>query len=73
MVDMSSLKNCWKSVTIWFNGVCLALLPTIDFLKDNVPAMQEYVDATAYKWVMGGIVLANILLRFKTTTGLAQK
>lgn len=70
---MASLKNCWKSLTIWFNSVCLAILPMLDYAKENFEQLHDYLGEQTFK-TMGLIIIAgNIVLRFKTTQGLAQK
>lgn len=70
---MKKLKNAWKSWTIRVNAAFAMLIGGLPFLQDAFPAMQPYVDERHYKWAMGSIVIANILLRFKTTQCLADK
>ena len=66
-------KGALKSWTIWFNSLCLAVVPVIDILKDSLPQLQEYIDATTYKLLGLTVLLVNIGLRIKTTTSLAEK
>jgi len=68
------LKNAWKSFTIWFNGVALAVLPIVDGLKDFMPQIQDYIDDGIFKKTMLVLIICgNILIRFKTATDLADK
>lgn len=67
------LAGAIKSWTIWFNSVVLALVPIIDILKDSLPQLQEYIDATTYKLIGLAVLLVNIGLRIKTTKSLAEK
>lgn len=67
------LKSAWKSWTIRANAVFAAMLGGLPMLQDSVPALQPYLGADSYKWAMGAIIAANILLRFKTSAALEQK
>jgi len=70
---MDSLKNAWKSVTIWFNGLSAVLLGMMDTLKDNLPFAQTYLTPDMLKYAAIAIVAANVALRFKTKSALADK
>lgn len=67
------LKSAWKSWTIRANAAFGLVLGALPMLQDSFPAMQPYIGANAYKYAMGVIIAANILLRFKTSAGLEQK
>lgn len=70
---MKRIKNAWKSVTIWFNGVAAVLLGMMDTLKDSLPFAQPYVTPDMLKYAAIAIVVANVALRFKTTSSLEDK
>jgi hypothetical protein len=67
------MKGMRRSLTIWFNGLMLAALPVVEYAKDSLPQLGEYLSPTTYKVVGLVVVLANILLRFRTSTSLADK
>jgi len=67
------LKSAWKSWTIRINTVFAALIGALPLMQDAFPALQPYLGGETYKYAMGTIVAANILLRFKTSAGLEQK
>jgi len=62
----AKLKNSWKSFTNWFNAVGASILQILM----AEPSLQEYLSLHDLVWVM---VIGNILLRFKTSTSLADK
>lgn len=69
MID--KLKNAWKSWTIWFNALAATVLGVLPMLQDSLPALAQYVPDI--KWAAVGIIIGNVLLRFKTNTSLAEK
>ena len=70
---MATLNGVLKSVTMWFNGILLALLPTFEMAADAVPQLHDYLPDNVYK-TMGLIAIGgNILLRFKTSQPLKDK
>ncbi len=70
---MEKLKGAWKSLTIWFNGVVLAIVPMIDTVKENLPALGQYMTPENLKVVGLAVLVLNIVLRFKTNRSLAEK
>lgn len=69
MID--KLRGALKSWVIRFNalaGVMLAILP---MLQDALPMLAQYVPDLKYVAVV--VIVGNVLLRFKTTTSLAEK
>lgn len=70
---LDKLRGAWRSVTIWFNGLLLAILPVLDYAKDSMPQLADYLPTEHYKAIMLGVVGLNIALRFKTTSDLAHK
>lgn len=74
---LDKLKGAWKSMTLWFNALVLALMPYIDNVmqatRDNLPAVSQWLTADILKGAAVFILVANIALRFRTTTSLADK
>lgn len=68
-----TLDGARRSLTIWFNSVCLAVLPALDYAKDAFPQLQEFVGAETYKLMGLVIVGGNIVLRFRTDRSLGAK
>jgi hypothetical protein len=62
-----------KSAVIWVNGLLLAALPVVDYAKDNLPQLADYLSPDLYKRVGLAVVVLNILLRFRTSQSLADK
>ena len=67
------LRNAWRSRTIWFNAGLLAMLPLFDMINAALPQLHEFLPDNVYKAVGMATVLANILLRFFTSTPLENK
>ena len=62
-----------KSMTIWFNSVMGMVVVALPSAQDQLPQLQEYLPAGMYHYLMGALIVGNIILRFKTTTALAAK
>lgn len=69
----NAIRGALRSLTIWVNGLAAAALAAAPVLQDSFPALQPYLGPDAYKYGMGAIVLANVLLRIRTSTSLADK
>lgn len=67
----AKLAGARKSLTIWFNGCALALLPLVTNIQDVLPTLQQF--APDIKWFAMAVILGNALLRFKTNNGLEHK
>jgi hypothetical protein len=67
------LKGAWRSLTIWLNGLLLALIPALDYAKDSLPQLADYLAPERYKLIMLCVVGLNIALRFRTNASLAAK
>ncbi len=67
------LQGSIRSLTIWVNGLFGALLLGLPDLQASLPQLQSYVPADAFRYAMGVVIVANILLRFKTNKDLAAK
>lgn len=70
---LDKLKGAWRSVTIWFNGLLLALFPLVQMAHDSLPEIGQYLSPHLYQYVGLAVVVVNIALRFKTTSDLASK
>lgn len=67
------LQGAVRSMTIWVNSVFGALLIGLPELQTSLPQLQSYVPANFFKYAMGIVIVANILLRFRTNSDLAAK
>lgn len=70
---MDKIKGMYKSLTIWVNGIFLALFPLIGIIKESLPDLGQYLAPGVFKWVGLVVVVMNIALRFKTNKSLADK
>jgi hypothetical protein len=73
---MKKLKGMHKSLTIWFNTICIAALPVFEYAHDNLDEIKQYLPDRAdstYKYVGLFVVVINMALRFRTTKPLAEK
>ncbi len=62
-----------KSLTIWFNSVMGMVVVGLPMAQDSLPQLQGYLQANAYHYLMGALIVGNIILRFKTNSALADK
>jgi hypothetical protein len=70
---LDHLRGALRSATVWFNGIAGAAIAAIPILKDEFPAMEQYLSHEVYRLAMGALVAANLLLRVKTNSSLADK
>lgn len=70
---LSDLKQAHKSWTIWINGTAVAVLEALPWVREVFPELQEYLTPEFYKQAMTVIVIANLILRFKTKSSLKDK
>jgi len=70
---LDHLRGALRSTTIWFNTTAASIVAVLPILQDSIPALQPYLGPDVYRYAMGGIIGANILLRVKTKTSLADK
>ena len=70
---LDKIKGSYKSVTIWFNGLALSFVSLFDLFHDSLPELSQFIPDNIYKKVGLGIVIGNILLRFKTSKPLQEK
>lgn len=66
----TKIKRCWRSKTVGFNVGGIAALT---YVHNSMPDVQQYLGAEAAFWLFLAVFLANIVLRFKTNAGLADK
>ena len=67
------LRGSLKSFTIWFNGIVGTLLAAVPILQSSLPDLAAMMPADSYKLLASALVIGNILLRIKTSTGLPDK
>lgn len=67
------LSGCKRSLTIWFNAIAGAAVLLLPVAQETFPQMSGYIPQDTYRLLMGIIIAANIVLRFKTTVDLAEK
>jgi hypothetical protein len=67
------VKRAYVSMTIWVNGIALTVISILPLAQDYAPQLQAYISPDLYKQMMLVLVIANILLRFKTSTALRDK
>lgn len=70
---MDKLKNAWKSWTIRFNLLFGAFVTNFDTIRDSLPQIQPYMTPALFGKLMVAAFVVNLMLRFKTTTSLADK
>lgn len=70
---LDKLKGCYKSLVIWFNGLALSFLSLFELFHQSLPELAQYFPENLYKKVGLGIVVGNLLLRFKTAKPLEDK
>jgi cytochrome b561 len=61
------------SATVWFNGVAGVAVFALPQLRDQVPQLQGYIPEKWYHYVMGALIIGNIILRFKTSKPLQER
>ena len=66
-------RNVWRSKTIWFNGVLLAILPLTEMMQVALPQLQQFLPDNLYKTVGLATLIGNIVLRFFTKAPLEAK
>ena len=70
---LADIYNSYKSFTIWFNGMALILIEALPMLQEQFPQVEEYLSPKVYHFILGIIVVGNILLRIKTSKALREK
>lgn len=67
------VQRAYVSLTIWVNGIALTVIGLLPLAQDYAPQLQAYISPDLYKQMMLVLVIANILLRFKTSSALRNK
>lgn len=62
-----------KSLTMWFNGLFVAVIGASDQVVQLIPQMKPYLTTQNFERAMLGVLIANVLLRIKTTKSLKDK
>lgn len=70
---IAKLKNAWRSKTIWFNALMVALPSLLDQLSGVMPNLQPYMPANVFQAVTVSLIVGNVLLRFITRLPLEAK
>lgn len=67
------INGMLRSWVIWFNGLMAMFVAGLPMLQDALPQLVPFADDVLYKRVGLFVVVANMLLRFKTHKSLADK
>lgn len=74
---LAKIKRAWLSLTVWFNGIILLCMPFLDTImqtvRDNLPTVAQWLSSDILKNAAIFILIANIVLRFKTKNDLKDK
>lgn len=73
MKSFDHLRGALRSATMWVNGMAGAFIAALPTLREDFPQLEQYLDHQVYRWAMGALVAANMLLRMKTNRSLADK
>jgi len=73
MTLKAKLNGAKRSLTIWVNGLAGALIIGLPEAQIAFPQLRDYVPHNMYHYAMGALIVANILIRFRTKTGLENK
>jgi uncharacterized membrane protein YdcZ (DUF606 family) len=68
------LRGAVRSAAMWMNSVVGSIALSLPYLQEQAPSLEPYLPANPYKWLVGTLIVANILLRaFKTKTSIMEK
>jgi hypothetical protein len=67
------IKGAYKSLTMWINAAFAVVVKNWDDIMQSYPQLGQYMNADHFKYLAGSIIVANIMLRFKTNKSLADK
>jgi len=70
---VADCKRAHTSLTIWFGAIAEILIEYLPEITRAVTDMENYMLPETYKRIMQGIVLVNMILRFRTTKALRHK
>lgn len=73
IVTLDRIKGSIRSLTIWINGILLALIPLYETFKNDFVQLQPYMTDANYRKLAVLIIIGNVILRFRTTKDLADK
>jgi hypothetical protein len=70
----SKLMSMHKSFANWFNGVIGSLCLLVPELANSAPAIKEYLPAKYSSYLIGVLIIGNIVIRtFKTKSPIESK
>lgn len=67
------IKGAWRSLTVMVNAFALALIPVVQYMNDHFEEVRAMVGPDCYKHLALALLVLNIVLRFKTNSGLEDK
>lgn len=70
---VAKLHGAKRSFTICINSIFAVIVIILPEAQLSFPAMQSYLPHDVYRWLMGVIIAANLVLRFKTVADLKDK
>lgn len=70
---LAKLRGAFRSLTIWVTSGFAATAPMLDYAQEQIPLLSSVLPTNLYQWAFGGLIVASILLRFRTKTALENK
>lgn len=67
------LFGAWRSWTVRFNISVSLLIAALPDIQANLPSAAQYIPSDIYKLLSLAVLLANILLRAKTSKALGER
>ena len=67
------LRGCPKSCVMRVNAAFAVLAPGLDYAQMQIPLLQAYLPEHIYGWAFGIILVANVIMRFRTKEALEHK
>ena len=70
---VAKIKGAGKSLTLWFNSIMGSAVVMLPPAQESFPQLADYIPSNWYHLSMGALIVGNMVLRFKTATGLENK
>lgn len=70
---IAKLRGLKKSLTAWFNAVFASVVIALPMLQDTFSQLQAYLPENIYRVMIIIVIIGNFMIRFKTTSDLADK
>lgn len=70
---LRKLSGCKRSCTMRVNAGMLAAAPVFELALTQWPMLRDYLPANVYGYAFVFIVIANIIMRFRTKLPLEDK